>query len=320
MPPLLIEAPPGQRRRGPPWGLAVPPRPWRGGTPAAGGMKLFSRRPSGLARRTKQDIPTDLWTKCESCSQLIYNKALEENLKVCPKCDFHVPLTAPQRIELTLDAGTFEEWDAELRSVDPLQFSVPRPYTEKLVEEQRACGLTDACLTGQGLLDGHEVVFGVTDSRFMMGSMGSVVGERLTRAIERAAERHLPLIIISGSGGGARMQEGMLSLMQMAKTSSALMKLDGQGGLFLSVLTHPTMAGVLASFATLGDLIIAEPKALIGFTGPRVIEQTIRQKLPEGFQRSEFLLEHGLIDCIVHRRDLKDTLARLLRHFLGSPR
>mgnify|MGYP001610491374 CR=1 FL=1 len=179
---------------------------------------------------------------------------------------------------------------------------------------KQACGMTDACLTGTGRLGGHEVVLGVTDSRFMMGSMGSVVGERLTRAIERATATHRPVLIISGSGGGARMQEGMLSLMQMAKTSNALMRLDEAGGVFLSILTHPTMAGVLASFATLGDLIIAEPKALIGFTGPRVIEQTIRQKLPEGFQRSEFLLEHGLIDLIVHRRDLKATLATLLNH------
>ena len=275
-------------------------------------MKLFNRRQSSASRRSRREIPAGLWTKCEACSQLIYNKALEENLRVCAKCDFHFPLTAPERVALTIDDGTFEAWDADLRPVDPLQFSVPRPYREKLVEEQRACGLTDACVTGSGALDGRPIVLGVTDSRFMMGSMGSVVGERLTRAIERATERRLPLIIISGSGGGARMQEGMLSLMQMAKTASALMRLDERSGLFISVLTHPTMAGVLASFATLGDLIIAEPKALIGFTGPRVIEQTIRQKLPEGFQRSEFLLEHGLIDLIVHRRELKTTLSRLL--------
>ena len=278
-------------------------------------MKLFSRHQPAFARKSKREIPTGLWTKCEACSQLIYNKALDENLRVCPKCEFHFPLTAHQRLHLTIDEGTFEEWDADLTPLDPLQFSVPKPYAQKVVEEQRACGMTDACLTGKGLLEGREVVIGVTDSRFMMGSMGSVVGERLTRAIERATEQHLPLIIISGSGGGARMQEGVLSLMQMAKTSSALMKLDEKGGLFLSILTHPTMAGVLASFATLGDLIIAEPKALIGFTGPRVIESTIRQKLPEGFQRSEFLLEHGLIDFIVQRRDMKDTLARLLQLF-----
>ncbi len=278
-------------------------------------MKLFNRRQTALARRSKREIPAGLWTKCESCSQLIYNKALDESLRVCPKCDYHFPLTARQRLALTVDDGTFEEWDADLAPLDPLQFSVPRPYAEKIVEEQRTCGMTDACLTGRGLLEGHEVAIGVTDSRFMMGSMGSVVGERLTRVIERATARRLPVIIISGSGGGARMQEGMLSLMQMAKTSSALMRLDSQGGLFLSILTHPTMAGVLASFATLGDLIIAEPRALIGFTGPRVIESTIRQKLPEGFQRSEFLLEHGLIDLIVHRRDMKQMLARLLGLF-----
>ena len=278
-------------------------------------MKLFSRRQTASGRKSKREIPAGLWTKCESCNQLIYNKALDENLRVCAKCEFHFPLTAVQRIALTLDEGTFEEWDADLMPLDPLQFTVPRPYAEKVVEEQRACGMRDACLTGKGCLEGLEVALGVTDSRFMMGSMGSVVGEKLTRAIERATEQRLPVIIISGSGGGARMQEGMLSLMQMVKTSSALMRLDAAGGVFFSVLTHPTMAGVLASFATLGDLIIAEPKALIGFTGPRVIEQTIRQKLPEGFQRSEFLLEHGLIDLIVHRREMKPTLAKLITHF-----
>ena len=277
-------------------------------------MKLFTRRGSS-ARKSKREIPAGLWTKCESCGQLLYHKALDENLRVCPKCDFHFSLTARQRLALTVDEGTFEEWDAELSPVDPLQFSVPRPYREKVVEEQKACGMQDACLTGAGLIEGQETVLGITDSRFMMGSMGSVVGEKLTRAIERATELRRPVVIISGSGGGARMQEGMLSLMQMAKTSAALMRLDAAGGLFISVLTHPTMAGVLASFATLGDLIIAEPKALIGFTGPRVIESTIRQKLPEGFQRSEFLLDHGLLDLIVHRRQMKETLARFIGCF-----
>ncbi|MBI2496183.1 MAG: acetyl-CoA carboxylase carboxyl transferase subunit beta, partial [Candidatus Omnitrophica bacterium] len=213
-------------------------------------MKLFSRREAAFSRKPKREIPAGLWTKCESCSQLLYNKALEENLHVCPKCDFHFPLSARSRIALTLDEGTFEEWDADLSPVDPLQFTVPDPYAEKVQEAQRACGMADACLTGKGLLEGHAVVIGVTDSRFMMGSMGSVVGEKLTRAIERATDQRLPLLIISGSGGGARMQEGMLSLMQMAKTASSLMKFDAQGGLFFSVLTHPTMAGVLASFAT----------------------------------------------------------------------
>jgi len=275
-------------------------------------MKLFGRRTSAPIRKSKRDIPADLWTKCESCAQLLYNKALEENLRVCPKCEFHFPLTARDRVSQTLDAGTFEEWDADLVPLDPLGFAVPKPYAEKVLEEQQRLKMNDACVTGTGQLGGRQVALGVTDSHFMMGSMGSVLGERMTRAIERATESRLPVVIISGSGGGARMQEGMFSLMQMAKTSAALMRHDEAGGLFVSVLTHPTMAGVLASFATLGDLIIAEPRALIGFTGPRVIEQTIRQKLPEGFQRSEFLLDHGMIDLIVHRRDLKDALTRLL--------
>ena len=278
-------------------------------------MKLFSKPDPHFNRKPKKDIPADLWIKCESCGQLIYSKALDENLRVCAKCDFHFPLTSRQRIDLTVDDGTFEEWDAELMPTDPLHFTVPRPYAEKLVEEQKHLEMRDACITGTGLLLGKPIVLGVTDSRFMMGSMGSVVGERLTRAIERATDNKHPILIVSGSGGGARMQEGMFSLMQMAKTSAALMRLDEAGGLFLSILTHPTMAGVLASFATLGDLIIAEPKALIGFTGPRVIESTIRQKLPEGFQKSEFLLEHGLIDLIVHRREMKTTLGKLLELF-----
>ena len=275
-------------------------------------MKLFSRPRSAFSRRPKRDIPAGLWSKCEGCSQLLYHKALEENLKVCSKCEFHFPLTAAERLGLLIDAGTFEEWDADLGPADPLNFQGPRAYREKLKEDQQLCQMRDACLTGTGALDGRPIVFGATDSGFMMGSLGSVVGERLTRAIERAVELKRPVVIVSGSGGGARMQEGLISLMQLAKTASSLMKLDEAGGMFISVLTHPTMAGVLASFAALGDLILAEPKALIGFTGPRVIEQTIRQKLPEGFQRSEFLLEHGLIDLIVHRRHLKAVLARCL--------
>ncbi|MBI4354757.1 MAG: acetyl-CoA carboxylase carboxyltransferase subunit beta [Candidatus Omnitrophica bacterium] len=275
-------------------------------------MKLFSRSRGAFARKPKREIPAGLWSKCEGCGQLLYHKALEENLKVCSKCEFHFPLTAHERLQLLIDADSFEEWDAQLAPLDPLNFQGPKSYREKVKEDQQLCQMRDACLTGTGKLDGHAIVWGATDSRFMMGSMGSVVGERLTRAIERAIDLKRPVIIVSGSGGGARMQEGLLSLMQLAKTSSALMRLDEAGGMFISVLTHPTMAGVLASFAALGDLIIAEPKALIGFTGPRVIEQTIRQKLPEGFQRSEFLLEHGMIDLIVHRRDLKATLSRCL--------
>ena len=283
-------------------------------------MKLFTRRKAQFSRAGKADIPTGLWTKCESCSQLLYNKALEETLRVCPKCDFHFPLTAAQRVALTLDEGTFDEWDDDLAPLDPLTFSVPRPYREKLIEEQQACGMKDACLTGIGRMDGLEVVLGVTDSRFMMGSMGSVVGERLTRAIERATERQLPLVIISGSGGGARMQEGMLSLMQMAKTSAAFARLHQADVPALSVLCDPTTGGVTASFATLGDVLIAEPRALIAFAGPRVIEQTIRQKLPEGFQQSEFLLKHGMIDCIVERKDLKAQIEKFLKFFPDRPK
>lgn len=278
-------------------------------------MKLLHENHMSEVRKPKREIPAGLWIKCEACEQLNYSKALDENLRVCEKCDFHFPLTALERIELITDRSSFREWDADLMPLDPLEFSVPKRYAEKIKAEQKKFKLGDACMTGEAKIAGLGIVIGVTDSRFMMGSMGSVVGEKLTRAIERATDMGYPVIIISGSGGGARMQEGMFSLMQMAKTSSALMRLDEAGGLFISILTHPTMAGVLASFATLGDLIIAEPKALIGFTGPRVIEQTIRQKLPPGFQRSEFLLEHGLLDMIVHRRSMKGTLERLLKNF-----
>jgi acetyl-CoA carboxylase carboxyl transferase subunit beta len=260
----------------------------------------------------KKDIPEGLWTKCEECGEIIYNKALEEGLKVCPKCDYHFILTAHERIEMLLDADSFEERDAALRSLDPLQFKGPRSYEEKLKQDQAATGLNEACITGRGAIDGKRVIFVVTDSRFIMGSMGSVVGEKIARATELAMNLRLPLVIVSGSGGGARMYEGLFSLMQMAKTSAALAKLHEAKVPFISVLTNPTMAGVMASFASLGDIIIAEPKALIGFTGPRVIEQTIRQKLPPGFQRSEFLLEHGLIDMIMHRKNLKFGIAGIM--------
>lgn len=262
----------------------------------------------------KKDIPHGLWTKCPDCAELIYNKALKENLKVCQKCNYHFTLTAQERISLLLDKGSFRERQSQIRPVDPLDFHGPKSYKQKLAEEKRKTDLFDACVVGEGRIGGSKVIFGVTDSRFMMGSMGSVLGEKLTRAIELATSLRLPLIIVSGSGGGARMQEGMLSLMQMAKTSAALSRYNQQGLLFISVLSNPTMAGVLASFASLGDVIIAEPKALIGFTGPRVIEQTIRQKLPDGFQSSEFLLEHGLIDMIVARKGLKDRISLLLSY------
>ena len=281
-------------------------------------MPLFQKKPKytivKVAKR-RGDIPSDLWTRCEECKELIYNKKLDENMRVCPKCGFHFTLDANARVRATLDEDSFKEMDPDMVSLDPISFEGPKTYKEKLKKDQELTGLKDAVVTGEGAINGRKVVLGVTDSRFIMGSMGSVVGEKLTRAIERSVETKYPLIIISGSGGGARMYEGLYSLMQMAKTSAALSRHNKAGCLFLSVLTNPTMAGIMASFASLGDLIIAEPKALIGFTGPRVIEQTIRQKLPPGFQKSEFLLEHGLIDMIVHRKNMKETLSKILTYF-----
>ena len=263
----------------------------------------------------RREIPEGLWTKCGSCGEVIYNKTLEEDGKVCPKCDTHFTLSAPERVALLADEGTFREMFSEISSADPIKFKGPKSYVNKLKEDQTATSLKEAVLTGEASLERRKIALGVTDSRFIMGSMGSVVGEKLTRLIEHATKERLPLVIVSGSGGGARMYEGMFSLMQMAKTSQALAKHHEAGLLFVSVLTHPTMAGIMASFASLGDLIVAEPKALIGFTGPRVIEQTIRQKLPDGFQTSEFLLEHGMIDKIVHRRQLKASLGQFLGFF-----
>jgi acetyl-CoA carboxylase carboxyl transferase subunit beta len=280
-------------------------------------MPLFPRKPKYTIVKVakKKDIPDGLWMKCEECKELIYNKKLEENLKVCPKCNFHFTLGAHERVKFMLDEGSFSEMDAYMEPEDPLAFEGPKTYKEKLKKDQELTGLKEAALTGEGRIDDKRVVFCVTDSRFIMGSMGSVVGEKITRAIEYSTENKLPLVIASGSGGGARMYEGMFSLMQMAKTSAALSRHNEAGCLFISVLTNPTMAGVMASFASLGDIIIAEPKALIGFTGPRVIEQTIRQKLPHGFQRSEFMLQHGLIDIIVHRKNLKETISKILSYF-----
>jgi len=275
-------------------------------------MALFGKPKYTIVRLKKKEIPDGLWTKCEECSEVLYNKTLEENLKVCPKCNYHFTLTAYERIETILDKDTFQEYDKDMVSADPIEFKGPKTYKEKLAQDQAATGLKDAVITGEGLINGLNVVLAVTDSRFIMGSMGSVVGEKITRVIENATKSRRPVIIVSGSGGGARMYEGMYSLMQMAKTCAALARHHDEKLLFISVLTNPTMAGVMASFAGIGDVILAEPKALIGFTGPRVIEQTIRQKLPPGFQRSEFLLEHGMIDMIVHRKNLKDTLTKTI--------
>ena len=275
-------------------------------------MALFGKPKYTIVRLKKKEIPDGLWTKCEECGEVLYNKTLEENLKICPKCGYHFILTAPERIAMLVDKDSFAEYDKDMVSGDPLQFVGTKTYREKISQDQAATGLKDAVITGDGTVEGRKAVIAATDSRFIMGSMGSVVGEKLARAIEGATKKRLPMVIVSGSGGGARMYEGLLSLMQMAKTCAALRRHHDAKLAFISVLTNPTMAGVMASFAGIGDVIVAEPKALIGFTGPRVIEQTIRQKLPPGFQRSEFLLEHGLIDMIINRKILKPELARLI--------
>ncbi|MBI1898884.1 MAG: acetyl-CoA carboxylase carboxyltransferase subunit beta [Acidobacteria bacterium] len=268
--------------------------------------------PEGEASRT---VKTEgLWTKCEYCRQIIWRKALEEELQVCPKCGFHFRIEARTRLRLLFDDGQWEEFDPELHSADPLEFVDAKPYTERLEGMRQATGLPDAILSGSGLLNGRRVNICALELKFIGGSMGAVMGEKITRAIERSAAHKVPLIIVSASGG-ARMQEGAVSLMQLAKVSAALMRLDEAGVPFISVLTDPTTGGVTASFAMLGDLNIAEPGALIGFAGPRVIEQTIRQKLPEGFQRAEFLLAHGFLDAVVRRNEMKNYISKALNFF-----
>ncbi len=262
--------------------------------------------------RAKRGVPEGLWRRCPGCKATIFRKQADQMLGCCPECDYHWAVSARERVRQLLDDGTFEEMDAALEPTDPLGFNDSKPYVERLKAEQKRTGLRDAALTGTGMIRARRVALGVTDSAFIMGSMGSVVGEKLTRLVERAIADKLPLIIVSGSGGGARMHEGILSLMQMAKVSAALARYDQQGGLFISVLTNPTMGGVAASFASLGDFVIAEPKALIGFAGPRTIQATLRIELPKGFQSSEFLLEHGFIDRIVVRRDLKSEIAHII--------
>ncbi|MCA9174505.1 MAG: acetyl-CoA carboxylase carboxyltransferase subunit beta [Planctomycetales bacterium] len=267
---------------------------------------------SGEERPKKRGVPGGLWTQCQGCGELVFRKEVERLLNVCPHCGHHFYVSASKRIEQLLDEGTFEEWDGNLRPGDPLEFRDKKRYVDRLKDEQERTALSEAILTGTGMVRARRVAVGVTDSAFIMGSMGSVVGERLTRLVERATKQHLPLIVISASGGGARMHEGIFSLMQMAKVSAALARYDQAGGLFISVMTNPTMGGVAASFASLGDVIFAEPKALIGFAGPRTIKATIRIELPKGFQTSEFLLEHGYIDRIVPREKLKSEIARTI--------
>jgi acetyl-CoA carboxylase carboxyl transferase subunit beta len=261
-------------------------------------------------------VPEGLWVKCPSCGRALYNKDLVSNLQVCPNCSHHFRMSAAERLAMCFDDGLWTEHDASLRSLDPLTFVDTKPYADRLAATIQKTGLNDAVLVGTGAIEGMPAVVAAMEYSFIGGSMGVVVGEKITRGAERALAERQPFIVVSCSGG-ARMMEGALSLMQMAKISAALGRLDRAGLPYLSVLTDPTTGGVTASFAMLGDLNLAEPKALIGFAGPRVIEQTIRQKLPEGFQRSEFLLEKGFIDAIVDRRELKATLARAIRVFTG---
>jgi acetyl-CoA carboxylase carboxyl transferase subunit beta len=265
-----------------------------------------------LMKRPKRGVPEGLWRRCPGCENTIFRKVAEQRLGVCPECEYHWYVPARERIRQVLDDGTFEEWFADMAPTDPLRFVDKVAYRDRIKDEQQRTGLKDAAIVGTGMIRARRVAFAVTDSSFLMGSMGSVVGEKLTRTVERATQQRLPLIIVSGSGGGARMHEGMLSLMQMAKVSAALARFHEAGGLFISVLTNPTMGGVAASFASLGDVVFAEPKALIGFAGPRTIKATIRIELPKGFQTSEFLLEHGFIDRIVPRGLLKTEIARVI--------
>jgi len=259
----------------------------------------------------KIKIPEGLWVKCDSCREIIYKKEIDKNLKICPKCNYHFRISAKERIQLLVDEDSFTEIDSGLSSTDPLSFRDKIPYLERLAENRKKSELEEAALSGEATIEGHAVVVVIMDFSFMGGSMGSVVGEKVVRAAEAALEQKKPLVTVASSGG-ARMQEGIFSLMQMARVSASIARLSDGGGLYLSVLADPTFGGVTASFAMLGDIIIAEPKSLIGFAGPRVIEQTIKQQLPDDFQRAEFLLDHGMIDAVIDRKELKKTLGQII--------
>lgn len=259
----------------------------------------------------KSDIPDGLWMRCEKCDEMVFKKEWEDNLKVCPNCGLYSVMTARERINLLVDSGSFVEKDSTVASLDPLQFE---GYSNSLAKSRKKTGEKEAIVCGEAAVSGVAIQMASFDFGFMAGSMGSAVGEKVTRALERGCDQGQPVVIVSAGGGGARMQEGMLSLMQMAKTSAAVARLKEHGVPYISILTHPTMGGVAASFASLGDIILAEPKALVGFAGPRVIEQTIGQRLPDDFQTSEFLLQHGFIDMIVERKDLRSRLSTLLTH------
>lgn len=282
-------------------------------------MALFGKPKYSTLSVKKKEIPKDLWTKCPISGEIIYNKQLKENFMVVPKSRYHFPLDAKARVELLIDHGTFKEYDSNLESMDPLKFKGTSSYPEKLAENKKKTGLNDAVVSGIGKIEDIPVSIAIMDFRFLGASMGSVVGEKITRAIERGTEQKIPVIIVSASGG-ARMYEGILSLMQMAKTSAALAKHAEMKLPYISILTNPTMAGVMASFASLGDIILAEPGALIGFAGPRIIKDTTKKDLPEGFQTSEFLLKHGFIDQIVDRLEMKQRLFSLLKALYTIPK
>ena len=275
-------------------------------------MAIFKKPKYATVQAKKSNIPDGLWVKCKGCNDTIYIRKLEGNQKVCPKCGYHYPLKAFERIKMIVDEKSFQEMDVNLRSVDPLGFVDTKPYKERIKKAEEKTKMNEAVVTGIAKIGGVKAALGVMDFSFMGGSMGAVVGEKITRLIEKAIKNGIPVVIFSTSGG-ARMQESTLSLMQMAKTSAALGRLSGKGLLYISVFTDPTTGGTTASFASLGDIIIAEPKALIGFAGPRVIKQTIQQELPSGFQRSEFLLDHGLVDIIVERKNIRNTLINILQ-------
>lgn len=275
-------------------------------------MAWFKKDKKPLKAQDRRDVPTDVFDKCKGCGEILYRERLAQNLNVCPDCGYHLRVSAEGYVSFLIDSGTFEEMDEDLRAADPLKFSDMKPYPNRIAAAE-AKGKKEAVLCGTGELDGIDVVLSVMDFEFIGGSMGSVVGEKIARAGKVALKKELPFLIVSASGG-ARMQEGIYSLMQMAKTSTVLARIHDAGIPFVSVLTHPTTGGVTASYAMLGDVNLAEPGALVGFAGPRVIEETIKQELPKGFQRSEFLREHGMVDRVVDRRELKEMVATILRH------
>jgi len=281
-------------------------------------MAWFKKTKGQQKIEKKVKIPEGLWVKCENCKEIVYKKEIDKNLRVCPKCNYHFRISARERLKLMADEGSFVETSPNITPADPLAFRDSVPYKDRIRDNQKRSGLREAVITGEALINGNPMVVAIMDFSFLGGSMGSAVGEKIVRAAEAALEKKIPFITVASSGG-ARMQEGIFSLMQMAKVSAAVGKLKENGILYISILSDPTFGGVTASFATLGDIIIAEPRSLIGFAGPRVIEQTIKQQLPENFQRAEFLLEHGMIDMVVSRKDMKEILGKIIGHLSSAP-